>query len=449
MCIQCIRLLARRSYSAQSSPSLSVSFFPQVAPRPSPKYTSPFPASRRYGTAPTRRSGAAVQTRNAFARVRFTRDDIPPREYWEAHIRPPLVSDLSADECLQTAHAYADAALKNAPGWRERLIFMKDVASAHQSPGEREKGKGKGKGKGSRSLSAYTLHYIAVTLILNHMGAASHLATHILHTLTGLDYAPSVLTMTRMAMRQDMSRPEYEPAFEGLGRLLKRIDGATNGNRSTTTTTAATASKDGESDFAADACTLRGLIHAAENTREGDTNALRWFRRAYETSAVSSASKLTSPQVPSAENKQKADEAGASASASAVKMGEMFDPQWQWKVSFALTAAGIRLKRGEVEKARALYALASSSEIDSPAGYLGMARVLEKLGERDTDQYVESLETAAVSGNVEAARAMGTREWERAVEDGLSGWEKKKRQVLAEEWMAVAGASGPAGASSF
>lgn len=419
--------MARRSYSAQFIPSRSVSIYPQVTPRPSHKYTPPFPACRRYGTAPTRRYGVPIPSRNAFARVRFTRDDIPPREYWEAHIGPPLVSDLSAEECFRTAHAYADAALKNAPGWRERLIIVKDIP-AHQPSDGRDKGKG---GDG-RSLSAYTLHYIAVALILNFMGSASHLATHILHTLTGLDYAPSVLTMARMATRQDMSRPEHEPALEGLERLLKRIDSA-NGNKSTTT------GKDRASHFGADACTLRGLICAAEKTREGDTNALRWFRRAYEIGTASSTPK-PDPQASPEENKQLDD--GSGTRESPLKMAEFFDPQWQWKGSFALGAATIRLKRGELEKAKAMYALASS-EVDHPAGYLGMARVLEKLGRGDTDEYVEALETAAVSGNAEAARAMGTRESARAAEAGLSGWEKKKRRVLAEEWMAVADESGP------
>jgi tetratricopeptide (TPR) repeat protein len=245
--------------------------------------------------------------------------------------------------------------------------------------------------------------------------------THILHTLAGLDYTPSVLSLVRIALQRRMlDQPQFEPAVEALERMLRRIGDSGRGGGQ-------------KIDLAADAYTLRALMYAAEGTREGDNNALRWFRRAYEIGVASpEPSSVQAPATPSEneiEDASKASEGIESA---------QLNPRWQWKASFALGVAAIRLKRGEVEKARDLYRMASL-ELDNATGYYGMADVLERLGKADTAEYVEALEKAAVSDNLDAARKMGTREWSRAAEEGLTKWERRKRQVVAEEWMAVAG----------
>ncbi|KAI0458372.1 hypothetical protein F5B21DRAFT_460843 [Xylaria acuta] len=427
-CVQCTRRLSRL---AQSSKTPSNLLLRQVTSRVSHEYIPLLATHCLYSTASGRVTGRAVKTSNTFAKVRFTRDDVPPREYWDAFARAPLVTDLSADECLQTAQAYADAALKDAPGWRERLIVTTD-----QSPDS----KGKGKGK---TLSAYTLHYVALMITMNGFvktRQAGHITTHILHTLAGLDYVPSILTLVHMALRRRvLDQPQFSPAFQALERTLQRIGDGSGKNNST--------SSGSKVDLAADACTLRALIYAEENTREGDNNALRWFRRAYEIGgAASEPGTRGSPSGADQPLPKKQEEdggVGASADSDGIE-GANFDPHWQWKVSFALGVAAIRMKRGELEKATDMYTMASS-ELDTTTGYLGMANMLEKMGRTDSDKYVAALEKAAVSGNQEAARKMGTREWDRAAEGGLGKWEKKKRQVVAEEWMAIAGATVPTG----
>ncbi|KAI8954574.1 hypothetical protein F4801DRAFT_532168 [Xylaria longipes] len=416
-CIQCTRRLSRL---AQSSKTPRNPVLQRVTPRVSHEYTSFLATYCLYSTASGRRVVRVAATPNTFAKVRFTRADVPPWKFWNAHARVPLVTDLSADECLQTARAYTDAALKNAPGWQERLITTTD-----RSPDS------KGKGK---TLSAYTLHCVSVMMAMKNSGKASHIATHILHTLIGLDYAPSILTLVRMALqRKVLDKPQFEPAVQAFERMLKRISDSNNPTGSGSNI-----------DLAADACTLRALMYAAEDTHEGDNNALRWFRRAYEIGSAASepgirgSSSATNQPPP---KNQQGGEVGPGEDSVEIE-GANFDPHWQWKVGFALGVAAIRMKRGELEKAADMYAIASS-ELNNAKGYLGMANVLEKTGNTDTDKYVEAIEKAAVSGDQEAAQKMGMREWGRAAEEGLSKWEKRKRQVIAEEWMAIAGAAVP------
>ncbi|KAH8163554.1 hypothetical protein CIB48_g4687 [Xylaria polymorpha] len=417
-CVQCARRLSRLAQSSKSSSSLRLR---QLTPRVSPENRPSLATHSLYSTASGRR---IARPANYFAKVRFTRTDVPPWEFWDEHARAPLVTDLSADECLQTTQAYADAALRDAPGWRERLITT--AVEPPDSKGQR------------KTLSAYTLHYVAVMVAMNGSGQTPHLATHILYTLTGLDYVPSILTLVRIALKgKVLGQPQFESAFQGLERTLQRIGDCSSNNSST--------SNGSKIDFAADACTLRALIYAAENTREGDNNALRWFRRAYEIGgAVSkpsirgSSSTTNQPHL----EEQQGGEVDASQDSDGID-GARFDPRWQWKVSFALGVAAIRMKRGELEKATDMYRIASS-EFDNATGYLGMANVLEKAGKEDSDKYIEALEKAAVSGDQGAARKLGTREWDRAAEGGLSKREKRKRQVIAEEWMAIAGAAVPA-----
>ncbi len=403
-CVQCTRRLSRLA-----SHPIRRQVTPQLSHKHDPLFTT-----HRYST---RKVARTVTTRDSFAKIHFTPADVPPRAFWEHQVGTTLFADLSADECLHAVQAYADAALKNAPGWRERLIAVNATSPPRSSDGG---------GKGRRTLSTYTLHYVALMIVMSPTGSARHLAMHILHTLSGLDYTPSILTMVRMALARDLlGQPQFEPAFERLERIVKRIgDGSSDKS----------VGKDGKPDFAADACTLRALIYEREHTFEADKNALRWFRRAFE---LRQATPSAADQVPPEGKRGDGVDAGKGAE------DAPFDPHWQWKVSFALGVGRIRMRRGEMEKARHMLSLASS-ELDNAEAYRLMADVLEEMGETDTDKYAESLEKAAISGDQGAARKMGTREWDRAAEAGLSKWEKRKRQVVAEEWMALAGSGVPA-----
>ncbi|KAJ8105365.1 hypothetical protein ONZ43_g7454 [Nemania bipapillata] len=142
---------------------------------------------------------------------------------------------------------------------------MKDSPTPHGQGQGQGKGKGKGQAK-ANTLSAYTLHSVATILLLSQMlQPAGHLALHILHTLTKLGYAPSILTLVMLGFqRRWLDQPAFEPALEGLERILRRIDSDSGGSNV---------------NLAADACTMRAMIYAQGKTDEGDTNALRWFRR--------------------------------------------------------------------------------------------------------------------------------------------------------------------------
>ena len=396
ICTQCTRRLGRLPHSSKSINHL---IRPRTLPQLSPKHTPLFP-THHYST---RKPGRILTTRDTFAKVRFTREDIPPPQFWERAKELPG-ADLSADEYQKAARAYVDIALRNTAGWRERFIAVDDDPHINSS----EDGKG-------RTISAYTLHYVALMIMMTRTSpstkTAGHLAMHILHTLSGLGYAPSTLTLMRMALARNLlGEPQFEPAMEKFESILRRI-----GDSSNSKSKGNPAYKVSESDYAADACTLRAIIYERENTREGDVNALRWFRRAYELGQTTTASTANHPPAHS-EGSQNAD---TTTSTEPDDKNNPFDPRWQWKVSFALGVGRIRMRRGELEKARDMFAMASS-ELDNADGYLVMADVLEKMGEADTNKYVEALEKAAISGKVEAARKLGIREWDRATEAGLS-----------------------------
>ncbi|KAI1129618.1 hypothetical protein F5Y10DRAFT_237977 [Nemania abortiva] len=426
-CVQCTRRLGRLAQSSKSlndNPLILRQLTPPT-PRLSRKHTPLLSPRCPYSTAPSRSRGRAVPTRDFFARARLTLADVPPLEFWAEQIRSRAFTDLNADECLQTAQFYVAAAVKDTPGWKERLITTGDT-SITPSPDGRGVARAGAKAK---AISVYTLHYVAIILLMANLSMP--MVMHILHTLTGLDYTPSILTMARLGLQgRALHKPQFEPAFEGLERILRRIDSSNNKNST---------SKSTQIDLAADACTLRALIYEAENTHEGDNNALRWFRRAYEIDAAASKSRphTTPPTTTDQADVEKAQEGNE-----AMNAGENthFDPHWQWKISFALGVARIHLRRGKTAKALAMYE-AASSEFDSAQGYLGIADVLEQMGEADTDRYAECLEKAAISGNREAARKMGAREFERAAEDGLSKRERRERQAITEEWMAISDVS--------
>ncbi|KAI1203758.1 hypothetical protein F5X97DRAFT_879 [Nemania serpens] len=435
-CLQCTRRLSRLQAQSSSGPSNNLILRLRDTPPPhlSRKLAPPWTPRRLYGSKGLR--ARIAPTANSFDRKRFTRADVPPLEFWDT-ARAPLATDLSADECLQAARTYVDAALKDASGWQRRLIATDDdgLTTQRSSPnGQSSLGRGKGEDQDrGKTLSASTLHYVAVAIVINTAdNMVRNIGMHMLHTLTRLDYAPSILTLVRMALRRKQhGSPPLEPAVKGLDRILRRVgDGGGGGGGKFVY-------KDGMSEFAADACTLRALMYAAEDTREGDNNALRWFRRAYEVDAA------TAPLKPPVEDgattaQEGGVHGGANPGGDDDVEGASFNPRWQWKLSFALGVAAIRLKRGETAKALDMYAVAAA-ELDAADGYVGMVKLLEEMGKADTDEYAAALEKAATSGDQPAAQKMAEREWKRAAEGGLSKWEKRKRQVLAEEWMAIAG----------
>ncbi|RYP67485.1 hypothetical protein DL771_007216 [Monosporascus sp. 5C6A] len=169
--------------------------------------------------------------RDSFANARFTTVDVPPFEFWAAQARPPLVDDLSPEECAATARKYAALALEDPPNWRETLTTKHDI-------------------------SLYTLHHLANMIIMGPPSPAWNLGTHILYTCVQLSYRPSILTMVRLALRSNnLGGRQFSAAEEAFARLLARRDDP-------------------------DACTLQGLIYAKQDSRAADDRASEWFRRA-------------------------------------------------------------------------------------------------------------------------------------------------------------------------
>ena len=204
--------------------------------------------------------------KDAFAKVKFKKTDIPSFDFWADKARPPLVSDLSPEECAATIEKYADLAIENAPKWREKLT------TDHQ-------------------ISLYTLHYIAAMVIMRPPSPAWHMAIHILHTAVRLSYAPSILTIVRLAhMRNLLGQTQFAQAEEAFARVLACRDNP-------------------------DACTLKGLILAARDRPDADVKALDWFRLA-------------------------------------VQIGGEEPGAWNWQASCYTGMAKIYLKQGEKEKAR-------------------------------------------------------------------------------------------------
>ncbi|KAI1809480.1 hypothetical protein GGS20DRAFT_571794 [Poronia punctata] len=317
----------------------------------------------------------------------LTSADVPPLEFWKSVNQPPISSDLTPEECHRAAKLYVDQAIKNRnrPGWQDTL-----------------------------TIPAHTLHTIATVAALRVPGNFTHVVPDILFALSKRDYLPSVLSRARLGLRQRWLFDEMGK-LENMTRQIEQDETAGKKPPSSSSSSSVAA-------YAADICTLRALFYAAENTTQGDANALRWFRRAYEIGNNNQT--RTSTDV---DEESKFDP----------------DPDWQWKQSFALGVGAIRARRGELDKAEAAYKIAAL-ELDTAEGYRELARLLERkiqMGKATEDetmgQYSTYLLKAAISGDQEAARMLATREWRRAEEGGLSKWEDKKSRVLADEWRAV------------
>lgn len=309
------------------------------------------------------RIGIGGPAKDAFAKARFTAADVPSLEFWAARARPPLVDDLTPGECLSAAQAYAALALREPTNWRQHLATEK-----------------------YNHIAPYALHYLAYMLIA---GAPSpggfHLATHMLHTNVTLLYAPSVLTLVRLALARDkLGQPQFAAAEEAFERVVLAPRDDPN------------------------ACTLQGLIHARKNRREADDKALAWFQLARRLGG---------------DGDEPSDKPSASASKG-----------WDWQSSCVVGMAKIYTKQGKIQQAKDIWYYAAT-ELDVPEACWFYAQALDK----DDPERVRWLKKAAVSGYLEAARELGQIEL-RALEDGgLSKGEVAERQALADEWLAIAG----------
>lgn len=314
-----------------------------------------------YSTKP--RQPIQIRKPPSFDKVRFTPTDVPPLAFWQDVCSSPLFSDLDPEECQATAHKYVDLAIGNGPDWQKSLT------------------------KPPHSLSPTTLHYVAALIVMGPPGPPFHIATHIQHTLTTLNYAPSVLSLAMMALKtRKLGRPQFQAAEAKAAALARRKDDP-------------------------NACTLQGLIilagaaqrtadgtatATATSTEEADRQALEWFR---------TASSLGG------------EEPGA----------------WEWQASCALEMGKAYERLKQPERARAIFEYCAKV-LDRDEGCWLYANSLEPL---HPERYVW-MRKAAISGNKEAAREMAIYE-ELAAEAHKEGsWEQKASRVFQAEWEAIA-----------
>ncbi|KAI1144338.1 hypothetical protein F5Y05DRAFT_24230 [Hypoxylon sp. FL0543] len=230
--------------------------------------------------------------------------------------------------------------------------------------------------RASAPIPISILHYVAL-ILLRVRGERQYMAAHILYTGTTLNYAPAVLTMARLGVNASMlDKPAFAVAKEALGRLAS--------------------SRASDPYYRADALTLLGLHHAQRGTPEGDNRALRCF-----------------------EDAEKAAQAP--------------DAAWQWRASAVLEQSRILVRREQEDRARE--ALRAALELDNADVCFAYAMLLPA----DDPERTPLLQRAAVSGVKGAAREMARIEERRAAEEGLGATERRIRQVIADEWAAIAG----------
>ncbi|KAI1174147.1 hypothetical protein F4777DRAFT_554945 [Nemania sp. FL0916] len=380
-----------------------------------------------YGTAPGeggRKPSPLRNTRDAFNEARFSRDAVPPKEFWLSKSAFQNGLDLpiypAPEELMDSLAAYVEAAKEDKAGWRRRLIVLDHVDGSGSGSGpdapssDRKVGSRDGDKRQGKTISAWALHYVALAPWFEPMIFSRSLSVHILNSLAGLGYVPSILTLTRQVLakngRKIFEFNPIQPTLEALYALANRIGDGSSKKK--------TVSENSYGGLAPDICTLRAMLYAAEGTQEGDTTALRWFRRAREMAPEKSRLEFDKNQLPGRPNFC-----------------------WQWRDEAALGVAAIRMKRGELDKAEAMYKAAA--KYGRTEGWLGLADVLEKTGRGDSRLYYDAIQAAAMSGDKHALRRMGLYEWARVAEEGLSEKEKRARAIVAEEWMVAAGVTKP------
>lgn len=280
--------------------------------------------------------------------------EVPQLAFWENMARPPLVSGLDPTECFKAAHTYVDLAIADRPGWRNTL----------RGP--------------PHSLSYEMLHYLAAMIMAGSPGPAFQIALHIYQTLVLLDYAPTVLTFTRLAtLRGMLHQPQFQPTAGRFSALARRREDP-------------------------NACTLQGLILASELTPEKDREALEWFRAAAE-------------------------------------LGGEEPGSWQWQATCALEMGKVYKRLGEPQRAMEIWKYCAET-LDTAEGYWLYSTMLDDAHPEKYTCVRKAAVSGVKDAAREMARLEGARARATQQGDEKSGaWERKKASVLQREWEAIAG----------
>ncbi|KAK8022236.1 hypothetical protein PG993_013003 [Apiospora rasikravindrae] len=231
------------------------------------------------------------KTAATFDVPQFTLRDVPPEPVLEAMLAhpatPAYLSGMTSAQCHSLLLEYASRTLQLADPARDfRQVFqalLKRGRRAEEGPDQ------------TRALHA-TLHCIAGMLVQGPPGPVYNLALHILHALVKLDYAPSVLSETRIALvSRKVDQPQFAPAVERFERLVKSMAAyrpsasktAKKGKSGSEADTAVGNKADEEeASLRANTFTLKGLMIVASNqdrpkpSPEGYREALKYFEAA-------------------------------------------------------------------------------------------------------------------------------------------------------------------------
>ncbi|KAI1868191.1 hypothetical protein JX265_007014 [Neoarthrinium moseri] len=309
---------------------------------------APFSTSHRCGVPlPVRKAPPS------FAKARFSRMEVPQLAFFEDAAKPSLASGLDPQECFRSAHAYVDLAVADNPGWRDSL----------RDP--------------PHSLSYATLHYIAVMIMNGPPGPAFNIATHIYHTLTMANYAPSILTVVRLAlMRKMLGQPQFSQAQDKFTLMARRKDDP-------------------------NACTLQGLILSAKTTPETDREALQWFRTAASLAG---------------------EEPGA----------------WEWQASCALEMGKIYLRLKQNDRAKAIWRYCAQ-DLDIAEGCWLYSTLLEP-SDPEKYIMVRKAAVSGIPQAAQEMAILDDPSVEGSEGGGSSSWDIKASNVFKKEWQAIAGA---------
>ncbi|KAH9903681.1 hypothetical protein F4778DRAFT_94666 [Xylariomycetidae sp. FL2044] len=384
-------------------------------------------------------------TRHSFLKARFTLSDVPPLSFWLSQARAPLIHAedapvLTPEACFITAQTYADMALQDRMGWRQRLLTMTEDTSTDTSPNITRH---HGKVDVQSNIMLFRLHYVASMIILGPPGPAYHLGTHIVLTLVLLGYEPSVLSLAYLALRRNkLKQPNFAPAVEALEKIASRHLGPSKEGKGA----GSKASRDGVATLSGqenlDACTLMGMIYASANDPANDARASEWFRLAH---ALGTTTTTVTTSPPSPTDGKGVEAVAAAAAATTTTRGTIelrkdidVESCWQWRAKNALGWGMVLRRQGHEQAARRILEF-GAKKLDNAEACFHYAKLLGEVQD-DHPDYLEYMQKAAVSGIQEACAELGKLALRRAAEGGggMSEKERKENEIVAAEWLALA-----------
>lgn len=392
--------------------------------------TSPRQDKSRRIVVPRRKTAAT------FAVPQFSANDVPPAPVLDSMLAhpatPAYLSGMTGAQCRSLLSDYATQTLSLADPARDfRQVFQallkrgKGSSPLQDSP--------EAIADKTRALHA-TLHSIAGMLVQGPPGPVYNLALHILHALCKLDYAPSVLTVSRIALvSRKVGQAQFAPAIDRFERLVKSLAAyrpasssskakkGKGGNISESADAAVDFEEEETASLRANAFTLKGMMVVATNQErptpspEGYREALKYF----EAAVGGSPTKL-----------QRSSSAGSPASSSTfdwqipcmVEMGHCYMALGATKQAYA--AWKFAAEELDDKDATALYAI-HALQSDDPAREALLLKAAISNSKMAVDE-VNRLNHGKAGGDSEEGKEHGSK------------WDILLKKVVREEWEKLA-----------